>query len=30
LHEVVLREDCSEGRSLAGLLVVREVLQGRA
>ena len=30
LHELVLREDCSEGRSLAGLLVVREVLAGRA
>lgn len=30
LHELVLREDCSEGRSLAGLLVVREVLRGRA
>lgn len=29
LHELVLREDCSEGRSLAGLLVVREVLRMR-
>lgn len=29
LHELVLREDCSEGRSLAGLLVVREVLAAR-
>ncbi|MFT3805854.1 ADP compounds hydrolase NudE [Arenimonas sp.] len=29
LHELVLREDCSEGRSLAGLLVVREVLAMR-
>jgi ADP-ribose diphosphatase len=29
LHELVLREDCSEGRSLAGLLVVREVLATR-
>ena len=29
LHELILREDCSEGRSLAGLFIVREVLQGR-
>ena len=29
LHELVLREDCSEGRSLAGLLIVREVLAMR-
>jgi ADP-ribose diphosphatase len=29
LHELVLREDCSEGRSLAGLFIVREVLAGR-
>lgn len=27
LHELVLREDCSEGRSLAGLLVIREYLR---
>ena len=26
LHELVLREDFSEGRSIAGLFVVREVL----
>lgn len=26
LHELVLREDCSEGRSLAALLVVKELL----
>ena len=29
LGELVLREDCSEGRSLAGLLIVREVLAAR-
>lgn len=26
LHELVLREDCSEGRSLAALLVIKELL----
>ena len=30
LHELVLREDFSEGRSIAGLFIVREVLAGRA
>ena len=30
LHELMLREDCSEGRSLAALFIVREVLRGRA
>ena len=30
LHELMLREDCSEGRSLAALFIVREVLEGRA
>lgn len=29
LHELALREDCSEGRSLAALFIVREILQGR-
>lgn len=29
LHELVLREDCSEGRSLAGMFIVREVLAQR-
>ena len=29
LHELVLREDFSEGRSIAGLFVVREVLAQR-
>jgi ADP-ribose diphosphatase len=29
LHELVLREDFSEGRSIAGLFIVREVLAGR-
>jgi len=29
LHELVLREDCSEGRSLAGMFIVREILAGR-
>ena len=29
LHELVLREDFSEGRSIAGLFVVREVLARR-
>ena len=29
LGELVLREDCSEGRSLAGLFIVREVLAAR-
>ncbi len=29
LHQLVLREDCSEGRSLAGLFIVREILRGR-
>ncbi|HMB57261.1 MAG TPA: ADP compounds hydrolase NudE [Arenimonas sp.] len=30
LHELVLREDCSEGRSLAGMFIVREILANRA
>ena len=30
LHELMLREDCSEGRSLAAMFIVREVLRGRA
>lgn len=30
LHELMLREDCSEGRSLAALFIVRELLRGRA
>lgn len=29
LHELMLREDCSEGRSLAALFIVREYLRGR-
>ena len=29
LHELMLREDCSEGRSLAGLFIVREFLARR-
>jgi ADP-ribose diphosphatase len=29
LHELMLREDCSEGRSLAALFIVRELMQGR-
>jgi ADP-ribose diphosphatase len=29
LHELMLREDCSEGRSLAALFIVREVLERR-
>jgi ADP-ribose diphosphatase len=29
LHELMLREDCSEGRSLAALFIVREVLGRR-
>jgi ADP-ribose diphosphatase len=29
LHELVLREDFSEGRSIAGLFIVRELLAGR-
>lgn len=29
LHELVLREDCSEGRSLAALFIAREVLRAR-
>lgn len=30
LHELMLREDCSEGRSLAALFIVRELLERRA
>lgn len=30
LGELALREECSEGRSLAALFIVREVLEGRA
>jgi ADP-ribose diphosphatase len=30
LHELMLREDCSEGRSLAALFIVREWLERRA
>ncbi len=30
LHELMLRDDCSEGRSLAGLFIVRELLARRA
>ena len=30
LHELMLRDDCSEGRSLAALFIVREVLARRA
>jgi ADP-ribose diphosphatase len=29
LHELMLREDCSEGRSLAALFIARELLQRR-
>jgi ADP-ribose diphosphatase len=29
LHELMLREDCSEGRSLAALFIVREYLERR-
>ena len=29
LHELMLQEDCSEGRSLAALFIVREYLQRR-
>jgi ADP-ribose diphosphatase len=29
LHELMLREDCSEGRSLAAMFIVREVLERR-
>lgn len=29
LHEVMLRDDCSEGRSLAAMFIVREVLRAR-
>ena len=30
LHELMLREECSEGRSLAAMFIVREVLRARA
>jgi len=30
LHELMLREDCSEGRSLAALFIAREYVRGRA
>ena len=30
LHELMLREDCSEGRSLASMFIVREYLQRRS
>jgi len=30
LHELMLREDCSEGRSLASLFIAREYVRGRA
>jgi ADP-ribose diphosphatase len=30
LHELMLREDCSEGRSLAALFIAREYLRGGA
>ncbi len=30
LDRLILREDCSEGRSLAGMFIVREVLAARA
>lgn len=30
LHELMLREDCSEGRSIATLFIVRELARGRA
>ena len=29
LHELMLREDCSEGRSLAAVFIAREYLRGR-
>ena len=29
LHELMLREDCSEGRSLAALFIAREFVRGR-
>jgi ADP-ribose diphosphatase len=29
LDQLILREDCSEGRSLAGMFIVREWLEGR-
>jgi ADP-ribose diphosphatase len=29
LHELMLREDCSEGRSLAAVFIAREFLRGR-
>lgn len=30
LHELMLREDCSEGRSIAALFIVRELARGQA
>ena len=30
LHELMLREDCSEGRSLAAMFIVRDYLALRA
>jgi ADP-ribose diphosphatase len=30
LHELMLRDECSEGRSLAAMFIVREVLKARA
>ncbi len=30
LHELMLRDDCSEGRSLAALFIVRELVRSRA
>lgn len=30
LHELMLREECSEGRSLAAMFIAREYLKGRA
>lgn len=30
LHELILREECSEGRSLAALFIIRELLERRA
>ena len=30
LHHLMLREDCSEGRSLAALFIVRELMERRA
>ena len=29
LHELMLRDDCSEGRSLAALFIVREIMRAR-